>query len=296
MIERPTFQQLAYLVALADHGHFGRAAAACFVSQPGLSSQVRELERRLGATLVERAPRAIRLTPVGREVAERARRVLRDLDDLAEAARADAEGLAGPLHLGVIPTVAPYALPGFVAVMVGAHPAVELHLVEARTEVLLRRLRAGELDVAVLALPLEGDDLDHAELGVDPFLLAVPSAHALAGRVGADLEALDDLPVLLLEEGHCLRDQALAVCSRAGREPSSMAATSLPTLVQMVAAGRGVTLLPETAVALEARAGSGITTVPLRDAPSRTLALAWRASSPRSLRYRDLARLLRLPA
>lgn len=256
---------------------------------------MRELERRLGATLVERAPRSIRLTPVGVEVAERARRVLRDLDDLAEAARADAEGLAGPLHLGVIPTVAPYALPEFVAAIVGAHPAVELHLVEERTEALLRRLRAGELDVAVMALPVEGDNLDHAELGVDPFLLAVPRAHALAGRDGADLEALVDLPVLLLEEGHCLRDQALAVCSRAGREPSSMAATSLPTLIQMVAAGRGVTLLPETAVALEARAGSGVTTVPLRDPPSRTLALVWRASSPRSDRYRDLARLLRLP-
>lgn len=293
VVQLPSVQQLAYLVALADHGHFGRAAAACHVTQPGLSSQVRELERRLGCVLVERSPRAIRLTPVGEQIADRARRVLRELDDLTEAAQLDAEGLVGAFRLGLIPTVAPYVLPDFVAALLDAHPRVELQLVEDRTDGLVQRLRAGELDAVVMALPVEGDDLRHVDLGVDPFLLAVPAGHRLARAKGVDVDVLADLPVLLLEEGHCLREQALSVCHLVRTEPTSMAATSLPTLVQMVAAGQGVTLLPATTVALEAREGSGVVAVPLRDAPSRTLALVWRATSPRAARYAELAGLLR---
>ena len=281
-------------MALADHGHFGRAAAACHVTQPGLSSQVRELERRVGCTLVERTRRSVRLTAVGEQVVERARRILRELDDVAELARADGDGLVGPFRLGLIPTVAPYVLPDFVTAVLDAHPSIDLQLIEDRTDGLVQRLRSGDLDAAVLALPIDGDDLEHAELGIDPFLLAVPARHDLATARAVDVDVLGDLPVLLLEEGHCLRDQALSVVSRSGREPAEMAATSLPTLVQMVAAGRGVTLLPATAVPLEARQGSGVTAVPFRDAPARTLALLWRRSSPRAGRYRELAELLRV--
>ena len=279
---RPTLQQLAYLVALADAGHFGRAAAASHVSQPALSAQIRELERRLGTPLVERLGRGIRFTPAGEAVVERARRLIRDVDELIEEVGAAEGELAGRLVLGVIPTVAPYVLGALVPTLVNRFPAADVRLEELRTETLVAQLRDGRIDLALCALPVDGDDLRHAVLAEDPFLLAVPEGHALArGRGPVSIDVLSEQRVLLLEDGHCLRDQALAVCDVAGTHPADARATSLPTLVQMVAAGGGVTLLPATAAGVEARPGNGIAIRRFREPVHRTLGFVWRGSSPR---------------
>ena len=293
-MERPTLQQLAYLVALADAGQFGRAAAASHVTQPALSSQIRELERRLGTTLVERLPRGIRFTPTGDGVVARARRLLRDLDELMEEVGAAEGELAGLIVLGVIPTVAPYVLGALVPTLVSRFPDADVRLEELRTEALLARLRDGRVDLALCALPVDGDDVTVAELADDPFLLAVPEGHALArGRGPISIDVLAEQRVLLLEDGHCLRDQALSVCDLAGTQPTDARATSLPTLVQMVAAGGGVTLLPATAASVEARPGNGIAIRRFREPVHRTLGFAWRATSPRGAAYEELARLAR---
>jgi LysR family hydrogen peroxide-inducible transcriptional activator len=293
-MQRPTLQQLAYLVALADEGHFGRAAAASHVTQPALSTQVRELERRLGTPLVERLPRTIRFTPAGEAVVARARRVLHDVEEMMEEAAAGEGELVGPVVVGVIPTVAPYVLGALVPTLVNRFPAAEVRLEELRTEPLLAHLRDGRVDLALLALPVNGDDLRVAELATDPFLLAVPVDHALArGRGPVSVDVLAEQRVLLLEDGHCLRDQALAVCELAGTHPADARGTSLPTLVQMVAAGGGVTLLPASAAAVEARPGNGIAVRRFREPVHRTLGFAWRVSSPRGAAYEELARLAR---
>ena len=293
-MERPTLQQLAYLVALADAGHFGRAAEACFVTQPALSTQVRELERRLDTALVERLPRGMRLTPAGDAVVARARQVLRDVEELMEEVGATEGELAGPVVLGVIPTIAPYLLGGLVPTLVNRFPGADLRIEELQTAPLLERLRDGRVDLALLALPVDGDDLRSVVLADDPFLLAVPEGHTLArGRGPVSVDVLADLPVLLLEDGHCLRDQALAVCDRAGSRPTDARATSLPTLVQMVAAGGGVTLVPASAAAVEARPGNGIAVRRFREPVHRTLGFVWRATSPRGPAYEELARLAR---
>lgn len=293
-MERPTLQQLAYLVALAEAGHFGRAAETCFVTQPALSTQVRELERRLGTALVERLPRGIRLTPAGARVVTRARAVLRDVEELMEEVGAGEGELAGPVALGVIPTVAPYVLGGLVPTLVNRFPDADLRLEELQTAPLLERLRDGRIDLALCALPVPGDDLHAAVLADDPFLLAVPDGHALArGRGPVSVDVLAEQRVLLLDDGHCLRDQALSVCDLAGSHPADARATSLPTLVQMVAAGGGVTLLPASAAAVEARPGNGIAVRRFREPVHRTLGFVWRATSPRAAAYEELARLAR---
>jgi len=292
-MERPTLQQMTYLVAVDEHRHFGKAAEACLVSQPALSAQIRELERRLGVTLFERGNRRVLPTSVGTIVIERARGVLRDTDELVAAARLDPSGLRGPLALGVIPTMAPYLLPGLLPAVTAAHRRVELHLHELKTAEILRGLREGGLDLGLLALPVAGEDLVSAALAEDPFVLALPENHPLAGEGPVPLSVVTGLPVILLEEGHCLRDQALSVCRLVGTEAAEMQATGMPTLCQMVATGRGVTLLPASAVALEARPGTGLTTRPFTDpAPSRTIGLVWRRTSPNDALYRELAVLL----
>jgi len=291
-MDRPTLRQLGYLVAVDDHRHFGKAAEACFVSQPALSAQIGELERRLGVTLFERANRRVLPTSVGADVIERARGVLRDMDDLVGAARLDPAQLRGPLALGVIPTMAPYLLPRLLPVLTAAHREVELHLHELKTVEILRKLRDGGLDLALVALPVTADDLVQVPLADDPFVLALPEGHPLAGTGPVPLGVLADLPVILLEEGHCLRDQALSVCRLVGTRTAEMQATGMPTLCQMVATGLGVTLLPESAVALEARPGTGLTTRPFAPpAPSRTIGLAWRRTSPNDALYRALGHL-----
>lgn len=293
-MNRPTVQQLRYAVAVADEGHFGRAAAACFVSQPALSTQVRELESRLGIQLFERTTRGVLVTDAGAEVVERARRILQDVDDLCEAAAGAGGDLGGSLRLGVIPTIAPYVLPDAIPRVEAAHPGVELYLREDRTEALLTQLRAGELDLLLLALPLHRPGIDELALYDEPFLLAVPDHHRLADAPSCSVADLTGERLVLLEEGHCLRDQALAVCDLAGRDGLvEVQGTSLPTVVQMVGSGLGVTLLPAGAVDRDVLPGQRVVLRELGPTPpTRTVGLAWRSSSARGAAYRRLGDVL----
>jgi LysR family hydrogen peroxide-inducible transcriptional activator len=274
-------RDLKYLVALADLRHFGKAADACFVSQPTLSTQIRKLEEELGVVLVERAPRKVMLTAAGQDVVQRARRIVADVDEMKEAARRSRDPESGALRLGVFPTLGPYLLPHVVPQLRERFPQLELLLTEEKSDVLLQRLREGRLDAALLALPLHDDQL-HAEfLFEEPFLLAAPAGHLLAKQKTLSMDALGEETLLLLEDGHCLRDQALDVCRLAGaQEKSGFRATSLETLRQMVAAGVGVTLLPALSVQAPIVQPAGIRLVPFRKpAPSRRIALVWRKSS-----------------
>jgi len=292
-------RQLEYLVAVADHGTFGAAAEALRISQPALSTQVAEVEQRLGLWVFERGRQGASATPEGEAVVTAARRVLEEVAALVRIARERAGDLAGPLALGVIPTIAPYLLPSVVRETMRRYPSVQLQLREERTADLLVSLRAGTIDLALLAAPVPGDvtGLEIVDLARDPFVLALPDGHPFAGRARLPQSALAGLPMLLLEEGHCLRDHASAACSVIGASQlGSIQATGLPSLGQMVAAGMGATLLPASALPVETRAGSGITTRRLRmPEPFRTIALAWRARSPRASEYRTLAEGLRAP-
>ena len=288
-------RDLRYLVALADHKHFGRAAEASHVSQPTLSTQVRKLEDELGVALVERSPRNVLLTEVGREISARARRILRDVDELRELARRTRDPESGSVRLGMFPTLGPYLLPHVVQRIRARFPRLELLLVEEKTPVLLQQLAEGRLDAACLALPIHDEQLHAEALFEEPFVLAVPRAHPLAKRASLELADLEHQSLLLLEDGHCLRDQALDVCELAGAlERSGFRATSLETLRQMVAAGVGVTLLPILAVKPPVPLSEEVALVRFRDrAPSRRIALVWRKSSANAPFLRDIAALLR---
>ncbi|MFC7302087.1 DNA-binding transcriptional regulator OxyR [Cognatiluteimonas weifangensis] len=288
-------RDLHYLVALAEHRHFGRAAAACFVSQPTLSTQIRKLEDELGVVLVERAPRKVMLTSAGREIAARARHIVDAVEQLKEAARRTQDPEAGSIRLGLFPTLGPYLLPHAVPRIRARFPRLELLLVEEKSPEILARLHAGKLDAGLLALPLHDDQL-HAEfLFEEPFVLAVPQGHALAGQDTLTLRELADQRLLLLEDGHCLRDQALDVCHLAGAsEKSGFQATSLETLRQMVAAEVGVTLLPTLAVKPPVAQSRDIRLLTFRDStPSRRIALVWRKSSAMGGFLRQLAQVFR---
>jgi LysR family hydrogen peroxide-inducible transcriptional activator len=296
-MQRPSLRQLEYLVALADAGHFGRAAHACAVTQPALSAQILALEGELGVRLFERSRRGVTPTPAGARVLERARAALRTLDQLLETAQASREPLTGPLQLGVIPTVAPYLLPARLPAVRAAFPKLRLYLREDRTEPSLARLREGTLDLLLLALPVEGDDLESLPLLEEPFLLAAPADHPLVSRRRRRVrqEDLAREEVLLLEDGHCLRDQALDVCRQAGaREAEGVRASSLGTLVQMVANGLGVTLLPAMAVETEVARGEGLEVRPFAPpVPRRCIGLVWRRASERRAEFEALAGQLR---
>ena len=275
-------QDLRYLVALADHRHFGRAAEACFVSQPTLSTQVKKLERELGVELIERTPRQIMLTAVGESIVERARVVLREADNIREVARRATDPEAGSLRVGLFPTLAPYLLPHVVPELHERFPKLELLLAEEKSAVIHQRLRDGQLDIGLLALPVHDDHLHCEPLFTEEFVLAVPTGHPLShvqGTVSTSVLAGDN--VLLLEEGHCLRDQALSVCQLAGAEErSGFRATSLETLRQMVAAGVGVTLLPELAVTPPVPTSPDIDLVRFdAPVPNRQIAMFWRRTS-----------------
>ena len=274
-------RDLKYLVALADHKHFGRAAAACFISQPTLSTQIKKLEDELGIALVERAPRRVMLTPAGRDAAERARRIVADVEDMKEAARRSRNPEAGTVRLGLFPTLGPYLLPHVVPRIQERFPQLELLLVEEKTETILRQLREGRLDAGILALPLHDDQLHVDFLFEEPFLLAVPDHHRLADGHPLTLQDLSNESLMLLEDGHCLRDQALDVCHMAGAgEKSGFRATSLETLRQMVAANVGITLLPILAVKPPVAPVRHMALLPFRaPAPSRRIAMVWRRSS-----------------
>ena len=288
-------RDLRYLVALADERHFGRAAERCFVSQPTLSAQIRKLEEYLGVALVERQPRRVALTPAGGKVVERARRLLQEADAIVELAKADRDPLAGTLKLALIPTVGPYLLPHVARRLRRALPRLRLLLYEYQTAPLLEKLRAGELDLGILALPAAVDGLESATLYDEPFTLAVPADHALANRERVRIEDLDGEALLLLEDGHCLRDQALEVCGRIGvHEDQDYRATSLETLRQMVAAGHGVTLLPELAADAPVGAARGLRIKPfVRPAPTRTIGAVWRKSSTRGRAIEAIAQAIR---
>lgn len=284
-------RDLRYLVALAEHRHFGRAAEASHVSQPTLSTQIRKLEDELGVPLVERAPRRVMLTPIGADIAERARVILDQVDQLREAARRACDPEAGTVKLGLFPTLGPYLLPHVVPLLRRRFPKLELLLVEEKTEVILSRLREGRLDAGVLALPLHDDQLHIEPLFEEPFVLAVPEQHPLASRQRLSLQDLASESLLLLEDGHCLRDQALDVCQLAGAgEKTGFRATSLETLRQMVAANVGITLLPSLAVKPPVPHSDAMRLVPFSGrAPSRQIAMVWRRSSAMSGFLRKLA-------
>ncbi len=274
-------RDLKYLVALTDLRHFGKAARACFVSQPTLSIQIMKLEAELGVKLVERAPRRVMLTAAGMDAAQRARRILAEAEELKEAARRSANPEAGRLRLGAFPTLAPYLLPHVIPQLYARFPKLELLLTEEKSDLLLQRLRDGQLDVALLALPIHDDSLHAQFLFEEPFLLAAHAGHPLAQRKTLTVDDLNHASLLLLEDGHCLRDQALDVCRLSGaQEEAGFRATSLETLRQMVAAGVGVTLLPALSVRPPIVQPEGTRLVKFRKpAPSRRIALVWRKSS-----------------
>jgi LysR family hydrogen peroxide-inducible transcriptional activator len=288
-------RDLKYLVALAEHRHFGRAAAASFVSQPTLSTQIRKLEDELGVTLIERAPRRVMLTPIGEEIAERARGVIAGVEQMAELARRSRDPEAGSVRLGLFPTIAPYLLPHVLPRVRERFPRLELLLVEEKTDAILQRLRDGRLDAGILALPLHDEQLRIEFLFDEPFVLAAPAAHPVAARATLHADDLRDADLLLLEEGHCLRDQALDVCRLAGAgEREGFRATSLETLRQMVAAGVGMTLLPVLAVQPPVPPSADIVLLPFAgEAPHRRIAMAWRRSSAMDAFLMQLAGVFR---
>lgn len=285
-------RDLKYLVAVAEHRHFGRAADACFVSQPTLSTQLKKLEEELGVTLVERTNRQVLLTPVGERVVAQAQRVLREANQLTTIAEEFADPFGGDFRLGVIPTVAPYLLPKILSPIRKSLPTLKIQLTEGQTAVISGLLREGDLDAVILALPIEEDNVVERKLYTEPFYLAVSKSHPLADRKTVTVDDLDDQQVLLLEDGHCLRDQALAVCqSHNAVENTNFRATSLETLRQMVIADVGVTLIPKLAV--PARPATGIRYVPFRgEVPHREIGLCWRKSTPREPLLEKLADIL----
>jgi LysR family hydrogen peroxide-inducible transcriptional activator len=288
-------KDLRYLVALADQRHFGRAAARCFVSQPTLSAQLKKLEQSLGVQLIERAPNNVSLTAVGEEIVARARRILEAGDEVVGLARTHQDPLAGRLRVALLPTIGPYLLPQVAPRIRRALPRLQLHLYEYQTVPMLEKLHGGELDLGILALPVELEGLESRELYREEFLLAAPERHPLAAQERVRVADLRDAKLLLLEEGHCLRDQALEVCSRVGlRDSQDFRATSLETLRQMVAAGAGVTLLPELAGRGTYRSGHGVVLRPfVRPAPARQVGAVWRKTTPRRAAIDAVTELIR---
>ncbi|NOT70126.1 MAG: hydrogen peroxide-inducible genes activator [Hyphomicrobium sp.] len=288
-----TLKQLRYFDALARELHFGRAADSCAVTQPALSMQIQELEASLGIALVERTRSGIKLTPKGEAIALRAQKMLNDARDLIDYAKQTAGVLSGSLRLGVIPSVAPYVLPPLLPLLREKYPDLELHVRETQTQPLTEELVEGKLDVLLLALPLKHPDIEMLPIFDDKFLLALPSSTKLTGRVRATKDLIQGDRLLLLEEGHCLRDQALTYCSlQQVNAVNTFGATSLSTIVEMVSAGMGMTLLPEVCLAVESR-NRTIKLVRFADPePSRSLGLAWRKSSPRGEDFKALASLV----
>ncbi|EAQ99314.1 hydrogen peroxide-inducible genes activator [Congregibacter litoralis] len=290
MSRHPTIKQLRYLCSVVEHGHFGRAAKACHVSQSTLSAGILELEEVLGASLLERNNRSLVLTGLGEEVVERARGLLLDVEDLVALCQASAEPLSGRLRLGVIPTIAPFLLPGLLKSLRSDHPEFTPFIREDLTEPLVDALHRGELDLLLLALPVQADGVESMHLFDDPFFLASPVDHPLAAKSDLDTGDLQGQELLLLEDGHCLRDHALEACKLRGREYTvPYQATSLTTVVQMVASGIGVTLVPGMAVTAGALATADVTVTPFAD-PSvkRDIGLMWRKKTPRQTEFRLL--------
>jgi LysR family transcriptional regulator, hydrogen peroxide-inducible genes activator len=276
-------KDLRYLVAVADARHFGRAADKCFVSQPTLSAQLKKLEDYLGVQLIERQPKNVTLTEAGEQIVARARRMLEASEEVVTLARAHRDPLAGRLRLGLLPTIGPYLLPRVAQPIRKALPRLELRLYEYQTGQMLEKLELGDLDLGILALPVDVEGLEARELFTEAFTVAVPDQHRLAKRDSVRVDDLDGETLLLLEDGHCLRDQALEVCSRVGtQEKQDFRATSLETLRQMVATGAGITLLPELAGKGAYGNARGVVIRPFaRPAPVRHVGAVWRKTSAR---------------
>ena len=294
IVHLPTVKQLQYLVALRRFGHFGKAADACFVTQSTLSAGLRELETLLGVTLVERTRRVVRFTPLGEKIADKAVKVLRETEELAEMARAQGRPLHGELRMGVIPTIAPFLLPTMLPRLRGHFPELKLFLREETSSAACEALHRGQLDCVLLALPFGCGDVDSTPLFDDPLFVAFPRGEApsAASIAAADI---DENRLLLLEDGHCLKDHALSACNRPElRANAAMMGTSLHTLVQMVDNGLGLTFVPGMAIEAGILTGTEVDAKPLRsENPYRRIALIWRRSSPREGEFQMLAETLR---
>jgi len=290
-----TLRQFRYFEALARLRHFGRAADACAISQPALSMQIKELEGSLGTPLFERGTREVRLTAFGEEFAARVSEILRSVDELGDLARASRNRLAGRLRLGVIPTVAPYLLPRVIGNLTETNPELAIHVRETLTHRLIEELADGRLDAAIVALPVSEPSLSEVALFTENFLLVRPAKYA--GTPAPSPEELRDMRLLLLEEGHCFRDQALSFCNMPSARPrEQLDASSLTTLVQMVSAGIGVTLVPEMAVPVETRSGS-VSLARFQGAqPSRTIGMIWRKTSPLAGQFLQISEVVRKSA
>ena len=293
-VHLPTIKQLQYLVALRQHGHFGKAAEACFVTQSTMSAGLRDLETSLGIVLVERTRRIVRFTALGEKVADKAVRVLREAEELAELARAEGKPLHGELRMGVIPTIAPFLLPAMLPRLRKEWPSLKLYLREETSQAACEALHRGQLDCVLLALPYPCGDVESEMLLDDRLFVAFPDGEAPGGS-SVEVDAIDENRMLLLEDGHCLKDHALSACNRPDlRAHAAMMGTSLHTLVQMVDNGLGVTFVPSMAIEAGILDGTRVSAKPLRsDHGFRRVALIWRRSSPRENEFRLLSATLR---
>jgi LysR family hydrogen peroxide-inducible transcriptional activator len=290
-----TLKQLRYFNALARHGHFGRAAEACAISQPALSMQIKELEEALGDVLLERNARHVALTKLGEEAAKRVRDILRSIDELEDFARASRDRFVGRLRIGMIPTIAPYLLPKVIENLTRMHPELDIHVRETTTPNLIEELTEGRLDTAIVALPVSEPSLVEVGLFSERFLLVRPATDE--GTPVPTSETLREMRLLLLEEGHCFRDQALSFCNMQSSPPREVLdASSLTTLVQMVSAGMGVTLIPEMAAAVETRSASVSVTRFKNPQPSRTIGMIWRKTSPLAKQLLQISEVVCLSA
>jgi len=287
----PTVTQLRHLIALSDHGHFGRAAEACFITQSSLSTSIRELERTLGHQLVERTKRKVMMSPLGNEIVARARHVVTDIEDICDVVTAARAPLIGPLRLGVIPSIAPFLLPRVLPAVRRAYPELKLYLREALSASLLRQLADGELDLLLIAFPYPIKDFDFHIFAEDPFWVAFPKGHACGLKEQVSIQDLKDQHLMLLEEGHCLRDQTLKAAGLSVLDSGNdFQASSLFTLVQMVDNGLGLTLLPKMAVDTGLAKSTGVQVRPMEGKQaSRQIGLVWRKTSARTAEFRKLA-------
>jgi LysR family hydrogen peroxide-inducible transcriptional activator len=290
-----TLRQLRYFDALAHHSHFGRAAEACSISQPALSMQIKEMEQALGGALLDRSARQVALTTFGEQLLQRVRDILRSVDELGDFARATQDRLAGRLRVGMIPTIAPYLLPKVIENLARLHPELDIHVRETLTPKLIKEVAEGRLDTAIVALPVSEPSLTEVALFTENFLLVRPGE--AAGTPVPSREALREMRLLLLEEGHCFRDQALSFCNMQSSPPREVLdASSLSTLVQMVGAGIGVTLIPEMAVAVETRSAPVSIARFKNPQPSRTIGMVWRRSSPLARQLQQISEAVCLSA
>jgi LysR family hydrogen peroxide-inducible transcriptional activator len=290
-----TLRQLRYFDALVRHGHFGRAAEACSISQPALSMQIKEMERALGGALLERSARQLALTTFGEELLQRVRDILRSVDELGDFARATQDRLAGRLRVGMIPTIAPYLLPKVIENLARLHPELDIHVRETLTPKLIKEVAEGRLDTAIVALPVSEPSLTEVALFTEHFLLVRPGE--AEGTPVPSRDMLREMRLLLLEEGHCFRDQALSFCNMQSSPPREVLdASSLSTLVQMVGAGIGVTLIPEMAVAVETRSAPVSVARFKKPEPSRTIGMVWRRTSPLARQLQQISEVVCLAA